>query len=187
MTESQDESSPLPLFAYSALRGISGDLLKRILELPQFVGLKNDKDNFYGQQIYLRVIRSYADPSEFVTMTGGGMNAFLFGYEFGMRAYTDSAAFVAPDRAVAFSKFVEEGNRESAVQIIQEWDELVFMDQWKRTFRGVPTPGYQWMWAHTALHLMGHFKSDRVRFPLRSFNPDDVDSVRKFLLEKGIL
>lgn len=180
------ESSPIPLFAYtlavpSITKGVSVDLLKRIIELPQFIGLKNDTDDFTGQQDYLRVVRLYSDPSEFVVMTGGKMNAFLFGYDFGAKAYGDVVGWFAPEQAIAFIKYMEEGKRKQALQIVRDWEEPMF-ELWRRF-----GCGGHWTGAHTALQLMGLFKSNRMRFPLRTLNPNEAEIVKEFFTEKGVL
>ena len=176
------ESSPLPLFAYSSPRGISIELLKRIIiELPQFVGMKNDTDDFIGHEEYLRVIKRYGDLSKFTAMTGGGWESFLFGYNFGARAYGDMVAWFAPNQSIAFHKFIIGREREQAVALLQDWMEPV-MEQLKR----LNSAGSTWAWGHTVLQLMGFFKSNRMRFPLKTLNPDQVKTVRAFLAEKKV-
>lgn len=179
------ESSPLPLFAYSlAVPGISGgissELLKRILTLPQFVGLKNDKDDFYGQADYLSVVRECSDTSEFAVVTGGSMSSYLFGYDFGQRAFGDVMAWFAPPISLAFSECMDQGKREEAVRIIKAWQEPTW-EQWKR-----PAWGAHYNWARTALRLMGLFESNAARFPMRPLQGEDIESVRRFLDEKQI-
>ena len=80
------EASPLPLFAYTRGRpGVSTDLLRRIIEIPQFIGMKNDTDDYYGQEQYLRLVSQQRGLDHFLVVTGGGLSSVLSGYDHGIR------------------------------------------------------------------------------------------------------
>jgi dihydrodipicolinate synthase/N-acetylneuraminate lyase len=65
------EDSPLPLFAYSLMPMMTPALLRRILDLPQYVGMKNDSGDFYEHRDYLWTIAQQR--AKFTAMTGGSL------------------------------------------------------------------------------------------------------------------
>jgi len=179
-------SSPLPLFAYSLAvpgtsQGISNRLLQRLLTLPQFIGLKNDKDDFYGEADYLQTVREHADTSEFAVITGGSMSSYLFGYDFGQRAFADIVAWFAPEISLAFSKCLDQGRRAEAIRIVKDWQEPT----WKQ-WQNIPGWAPHFTWTRTILHLMGLFESNATRFPTQALQDNDIDAVRKFIADKNI-
>ena len=169
-------SSPLPLLAYTFGKpGISPDLLRRIIEIPQFIGLKNDTDDYYGHELYLRTVRTHSDPDEFVVMTGGGLSSVFFGYEFGVKAYGDGIAWFAPRRSLEFYHYMEAGQRDKALHFIKKFEEPTRL-QWSAL--GI---GQQWSWGHTVLELVGFFESRNMRFPLQALSNEQAAAARAFL------
>jgi 4-hydroxy-tetrahydrodipicolinate synthase len=178
------EASPLPLFAYTLAQpgltgGMSVRLLERILELPQFVGFKNDTGDFYEQTAYLAAIRKGGRP--FAAMTGGSMESFLHGHEFGATAFAAALGMIAPELTLRFADHLDKGEREAALQIVREIEQP--------TSRLFGSFYYLSHWAayHTVLHLRGHFKSDQLRFPLRTLGPEAASQIRAHLETPGIL
>jgi dihydrodipicolinate synthase/N-acetylneuraminate lyase len=56
--------SPLPLFAYTLTipghtAGLTNELLEHILDMPQYVGMKNDSGDFYEHMAYLATIKKH--------------------------------------------------------------------------------------------------------------------------------
>lgn len=178
--------SPLPLFAYSlavpgASAGVSPDLLRRILEIPQFVGLKNDRDDFYGQADYLRTVRENADLSRFMPVTGGSMSSFLFGHELGATAFGTIVGWFAPDAVLEFYRKMLAGERGAAVKMIGEWQDETWAHH--RQYGAL----MHWAWGHAVLMHLRFFRSARMRFPFRTLPDTAMAEVDDFLRRKGIL
>lgn len=176
------DQSPLPLFAYTVAnartKGMSLDLLNRILDIPQFVGMKNDSGDFYEQCEYLRAIRRHGRP--FAAMTGGSMMSFLHGRQFGARAFATSLAFFAPHVPIRFTQSLDEGRPEEAVKIIKEYEEPYYSLE-KKLQR------VHYSFDHTALKFLGLFNSDQMRYPCRRCDNVAEQAIRKFLEEHGLL
>ncbi len=180
------DTSILPLFAYTlavpgVTRGISPDLLERIIEMPQFIGLKNDTDDFYAQAGFLRVVRQTRGVDRFLPVTGGSMSSFFFGYQFGARAFGTAVGWFAPQVATEFHRELCAGNRERAMEIITQWQEPAW-EQWKPLGANMT-----WAWGHAALTHMGLFSSRRMRFPLRTTSDVESAQVRDFLRDRGLI
>jgi 4-hydroxy-tetrahydrodipicolinate synthase len=179
-------TSPIPLFAYTLASpggapGIGPDLLERIIEIPQFIGLKNDTDDFYGEAEFLRIVRQTRGVDRFLPVTGGSMSSFLFGYQFGARAFGTVIGWFAPHVATEFHNELCAGNRERAVEIITQWQEPAW-DQWKRVQTSTA-----WAWGHAVLTHMGFFTSRKMRFPLATTTDAAFAQARRFLCERGII
>jgi len=109
--------SPLPLFAYTmGTSGMSNALLGRILDLPQFLGMKNDSGDFYEHCAYLRTVRLHG--VRFVPMTGGSMMSFLHGRKFGAQAFATAVGMFAPRVPITFTRYLDEGEEEKAVMLV---------------------------------------------------------------------
>ena len=170
------ESSALPLFAYTNIvpavtGGMTNSLLKRILDLPQFVGMKNDSGDFYEHSDYLRTIRQHG--GEFTPVTGGSMRSFLYGYNFGARAFASGLGMIAPHLPISFAAYLNEGKQDMAVKIIREYEEPI-----QSAFAAI---GAYHACCHAVLMLNGLFRSHCIRFPWPTLNKNEVESVKKCL------
>ncbi len=174
--------SPLPLFAYSlavpgVTAGMTTDLLKRILgELPQFVGMKNDSGDFYEHHAYLQTIR--AEGARFAALTGGSMMSFFYGYPFGAQAFACGVGMLAPQAPLDFYACLLQGRADRAAELIKRWEE---------PYSTVFPPLGHWAAFHTALWLLGRFRSRCVRFPLRTLGQEAVAKVGNQLTSWGLL
>lgn len=88
----------------------------------------------------------------------------------------------APQVPIAFTKYLDEGQEEKAVAIIREHGDPSLYELAKPL--GLNN---HWALYHTALKLCGHFKTDRMRFPMQTCDPSAVDAVRRFLSDTRIL
>lgn len=176
------EQSPLPLFGYTlagpGVNGMSLAFLERLLDLPQFVGMKNDSGDFYENCAYLRAVR--LKKAAFAVMTGGSMMSFLHARPFGGMAYAAAIGFFAPRVPLAFSAHLEKGEADQAVELIKEYEEPYY-DLLKKL------PWSNYAFDHTALKLLGQFKSDRMRYPFKTCDREAANAIRKFLVEKRLL
>lgn len=168
--------SPLPLFAYTRGRpGVTTQLLQRILQIPQFIGMKNDSDDYYGQEQYLRTVSSFGNLSEFLVLTGGGLSSVLSGYDYGMRAYGDMTTWYDPKRSLSLYESLKKGARNDLLAHIQSVEGPL------RAYWATLSPGMHWSWGHTVLEQFGFFPSRRMRFPLRTMDAEQAERVREFL------
>jgi len=145
------DDSSLPLFAYALPAGQANvDLLHAIMDMPAFVGEKNDIDDFAGQEYFLQAIESRGLTGQFVAMTGGGLNSVMYGWELGVRAYGDIFTWFAPEHSLAFYEMLRADRRDEAWRFIAEWE---------RPLRHqLETLGVRlWSWGHTVLKLIGQF------------------------------
>ena len=173
------DESPLPLLAYTLLTpGVTAPLLRRIMAIPRFIGIKNDTGDFYEQAEYLRVIRDAGAAERFTSITGGTMASFLHGAQFGARAFATGTAVYAPDVAVAFDEHVKAGHFADAAEQVKQYEQPVV---------AAFAPLGHWACFHAALHLQGFFASPAMRFPLRTLMKDEVAQVRKVLESNGWL
>lgn len=176
------EASPLPLFAYTNTEpsqgGMKSAFLARLLDLPQFVGMKNDAGDFYEHCEYLRVIRLHG--ACFTPVNGGSMMSFLHGRNFGAQAFATSLGMFDPGTVVQFSRLLDEGRRDDAVRLVTEREEP-FIDLCRAL------PFSHWAVLHAILLLNGRFASSRVRFPLLACSEGATDSVRRYPRERGSL
>ena len=176
-------ASPLPLLAYAlggatfggAGAGPGPDLFRRLLDLPQIVGMKNDAGDFYEQTAYLGAVRSSG--RRFEVITGGSMESFLHGRAFGQRVYAVALAMLAPELVLGFDRALGAGDRDAAVRIVREVEQ---------PFGTAIGPLGHWAALHEALRIQGHFPSRTMRFPLRTLTADEAEIVAKTLRELGI-
>jgi len=174
------DATDMPILVYTVGRpGMSVDLLVRIMEaIPQVIGIKNDTDDCYLHTAYLEAV-----PEDFGVVTGGMQRPMVLGYCFGQRCYADAYTMFAPHVAWSFFNCLEQGDVVGAIDIIKRyempWSDLLIygrkMLDSKATMK-------------TVLWLTGHFATNRVRFPRKSFDPAgaEVDLVRRFLEQIGV-
>ena len=173
------QDSPLPLFAYTAPgmgKGISPQLLKRILDLPQFVGMKNDAGDFYEHRAFLSTIRQHG--ARFTPLTGGSMMSFLWGYDFGAQAFTSAYGVGAPSIPLKFYQHLVEGRRAEAERIVTEYEEPMLDDF-------VDMGG--WHALKAALVYRGFYRTWKERFPQHTLTEEEAQRVKAHLEGKGLL
>jgi len=172
------KDSPLPLFAYTLTpAGISADLLRRIMDIPQFIGMKNDSDDFYGQERYLWTVRKHGDPEEFLVMTGGGLSSVALCYDLGVKAYGDTTPWFSPALSLRLYDGFEHGDRALVNRFLAEIESALFFRHWP----GISGGGGTWGWAHAVAYHMGLFASPQMRFPLITLTPEQVAQAKAFL------
>jgi 4-hydroxy-tetrahydrodipicolinate synthase len=173
------EGSSLPLLAYTwGAPGIRPPLLRRILDMPKFIGVKNDTGDFYEQADYLRVIREARAADRFTPITGGTMGLFLYAAPFGARAFATGTAVYAPQVPTSFYDHVRAGRFVDAAEQVRRYEQPV---------TAAFTPLGHWACFHAALSLQGHFASPTMRFPIRTLTKDEIEQVRKMLDVNGWL
>ena len=173
------EDSPLPLFAYTAPgvgKGISPELLKRILDLPQFVGMKNDAGDFYEHRTFLWTIKQHG--ATFTPMTGGSMMSFLWGYDFGAQAFASAFGIAAPRIPLQFYRDLIEGRREEALRLVKDFEEPMLAE--------LADMG-GWAALKAALVYRGFYRTWKERFPQPTLTQAQADRVRAHLEAQGLL
>ena len=178
--------SPLPLLAYtlavpSYSSGMSHDLLKSIIDIPQFVGLKNDSGDFYEEVGYLRVIEQQGKP--FTSITGGTMESFLHAYDFGAQAFATGIGVFAPHLPMQFYRLLCSHERSKAVNIVKKY-ELPLNDLFRRTGKG---NSRHWACFQTILMKKHLLRSNTMREVLRTHASDEEESVLTFVQQMGLL
>ena len=171
--------SPLPLFAYTlpfgTNMGMSTDLLARILDMPQYVGMKNDSGDFYEHRAYLATIKEHG--ARFAPMTGGSMMSFLWGYDFGAQAFCSAYGVMAPEVPIAFHKHLIEGRRDEALQIVIDREEDL-MVKWA---------GFGWFGLRAALVFKGFHPSWQERYPHVTLTDEQAAKVKAYMVDKDML
>lgn len=174
-------ASPLPLLAYALATGAPGsggpsmDLFRRLLEIPEVLGMKNDAGDFYEQSVFLAAVR--ASGRRFEVITGGSMESFLHGSGFGQRAYAVALAMLAPGLVLAFDRALAGGDRDEAVRIVRDIEQ---------PFTAAISPLGHWAALHEALRLQGLFPSRAMRFPLRTLSHEEAGIVARTMASLGI-
>ena len=172
--------SPLPLFAYTLTptggRGMSTELLRRILDLPEYVGMKNDSGDFYEHRDYLAAIREKG--AKFAAMTGGSMMSFLWGYDFGARAFCSAFGAFAPEIPIEFHEHLVAGRRDRALEVVTKYEEPL-IDGW--------SAAGGWAAIRAILVFKGFFSSWQERFPQPTLTADQAESARDHLARHGLL
>ena len=173
------QDSALPLFAYALPMpggpSIGNSLFQRLLELPQFVGMKNDAGDFYEHRAYLAMVRQYK--ARFVAMTGGSMMSFLWGYDFGAQAFCSAFGMIAPEVPIRFYEHLVAGRREEALSIVTD-DEEPLLD----AFSGIGG----WQALRVGIVLKGFYSSWRERFPFRTLTDTEAQIVKQYLEANGL-
>ncbi len=171
--------SPLPLFGYTLTPPGGSPLLPpamlpRLFKTPAYVGMKNDSGDFYEHRDYLWQVRQ-ADAA-FVPMTGGSMMSFLFGYEFGARAFCSAVSMVAPQVPLTFYEHLIAGRRQEAVGIVKDHEEPFIAEM--GDIGG-------WQAIRAALHRLGLFGSRRDRRPWPTLDDAQTDRLMEHLTRQG--
>jgi 4-hydroxy-tetrahydrodipicolinate synthase len=170
------KESPLPLFAYTlGLPGVQPELLKGIIDIPEFIGMKNDSDNFYGQERYLQVIREHGDPEEFLVMTGGGLSSMVLSFDLGMKAYGDTTPWYSPKLSQAMYRALLNNDRALCSRYLKEIETKLWFEIWPPLG---PAAFAHWGWAHAAAYHMGLYRSPRMRFPMVTLTTQQVEQVK---------
>lgn len=171
------EVSPLPLFAYTlGPSGIRTDLLKRIMELPPFIGMKNDTDDFYGQERYLSAVRECGRLDDFLVVTGGGLSSVALTYDLGVRVYGDMTPWYSPALSLRLHEALAAGRRALLTRFLAEIEEPLFFRHWPAI-----GAGGHWGWGHAIACHLGLFASPRMRFPLVNLADEHIAAARGFL------
>jgi dihydrodipicolinate synthase/N-acetylneuraminate lyase len=175
------DGSPLPLFAYTlklpgVAAGMSDALLRRILELPQVVGMKNDSGDFYEHRAYLATIREHG--SRFVPITGGSMMSFLWGYDFGAQAFASGYGMIDPATPLAFYRHLSAGQRDEAVAIVRNREEPMLA-----ALSGIGG----WDALRVGLVCKGLFASWRERFPKSTLTAEQAEQVKGYFVKNGLI
>lgn len=171
------EASPLPLFAYTlSSPGITDDTLKRLIEIPQFIGMKNDTDNFYGQERFLRIVRQHGNPDEFLVMTGGGLSSVALTFDLGVKAYGDVTPWYAPALSLRLYEAFQKGDRALIARFMAEVEEPLRFQHWARIGASA-----NWAWGHAIACHLGLFVSPRMRFPVQTLSADQMAEAGRFL------
>lgn len=175
--ERVSKDSPLPLIAYTwGTPGVKYPVFRKILDMPAFVGMKNDTGDFYEHARYLATVREAGVP--FAVMTGGTMESFLHGRQFGATAYAVGTGIFAPQVPLKFQAAIEAGRREEAIEIVRTIEQPI---TWAFAAMG------HWACFHAAVHLQGLFASPAMRFPLRTLGGEDIQRVGDLLRKHGMI
>ena len=151
------KDSPIPLLAYTlAPNKLSYDVVRQLMAMPQYVGMKNDADDYYMNCQYLKEAREFGQ--DFLIVTGGTISSFLHGHNFGQKYYADVVAMYSPKKSLECYEHIMNGNIEAAVKIIKEYEEPIMR-------AGLARPMGHWTLYHTILKVKGLFKSNNVRYP----------------------
>ena len=170
------DASPLPLFTY-ALPGFQLEFFRRILDVPQFVGIKNDSGNYKPHTNLLRIVRLHG--AKFVCMTGGSMKPYLLVHPLGARAFADiRVAGIAPHLVIEFSRLMDEGRSVEAAKTVQDYEEPMREVFSRLSFRHP---------YRACLYVTGHFKSAFDRETDMMLRPDELPTVRKALTDLELM
>ena len=165
------ERTRLPLLAYES--NYSLGLVKRVARLPRFVGMKCHAE-LYRYYDFIRATRN----DNFGVLSAGQMKHFLFGYLIGSPAYLCPLTPFAPQVGLMFYQALKAGDVPEARRIVYEYEE---------TLLKVTIPlGYPHAYK-SALYLTGRYKTNRMRPPKQTNTPAEIEPLRRYLTEKGIL
>ncbi len=175
------DGSPLPLFAYTlsipgVTAGLSNAMLRRILDLPQFIGMKNDSGDFYEHRAYLETIREHG--SHFVPITGGSMMSFLWGYDFGAQAFASGYGMIDPATPLAFYRHLSGGRRDEALAIVRNREEPMLA-----ALSGIGG----WNSLRVGLVCKGLFASWRERFPSSALTAEQAEQAKGYFMKNGLI
>lgn len=172
------KDSPLPLLSYTLgiPTAMSVDLLKEIIAIDEFIGMKNDSGDFYVNCKYLRVAREN-DPS-FMIITGGTTSSYMHGVKFGQTFYADVMAMFNPKKAIECMNYINSGDFSAATEIIKLYEEPIIK-------LSEVLPGSHWSAYHSILKVKGLFESNYVRYPLQNASCD-IDFLSKYIPIEGL-
>ena len=172
------KDSPLPLLAYSlAPNMLSYDALKKLINIPEYIGMKNDAGDFYQNFQYLRIARQKRE--DFMIITGGTMSSFMAGYNFGQRLYGDVVAMYSPKVSLKCYEAIKSGDSKTASDIIKEYEEPIMQASFE-------IPDGYWTIYHTILKVKGLFKSNFVRYPQTTLTGDLKAISCKYVPERDL-
>jgi dihydrodipicolinate synthase/N-acetylneuraminate lyase len=165
------EKTRLPLLAYESKWSVG--LVKRIAQIPRFVGMKCHAE-LYRYYDCIRGTKEYG----FGVLSAGQMKHFLFGYLIGSPAYLCPLAPFAPDVSLRFYELLTNGDVEAARQIIFDFEEPLL--------KLTALLGYPHAYK-SALYLTGHFKTNSMRPPKMTNTMEEIEPLRRFLRQKRII
>jgi len=164
------DKTRLPLLAYESKWSVG--LVKRVAQLPRFVGMKCHAE-LYRYYDFIRTTQEH----DFGVLSAGQMKHFLFGYLIGSPAYLCPLAPFAPEVALRFYQSLTKGDVEAARQVVFDYEEPLL----KRT----GPLGYPHAYK-SALYLTGHFKTNLMRPPKHTNTMEEIEPLRRFFQQKGI-
>jgi 4-hydroxy-tetrahydrodipicolinate synthase len=165
------EKTRLPLLAYES--GLSVDAVKRIAQIPRFVGMKIHAELFryYG---FIRETQKHG----FSILSGGQMKHLLFGYLIGSPAYLCPLTPFAPQVGLSFFRALENGDYPEARRHVFEYEEPLLEYT-------IPL-GYPACYK-SLIYLAGYYKTNLMRPPKETNPLADLAPLREFLERKGLL
>jgi dihydrodipicolinate synthase/N-acetylneuraminate lyase len=128
--------------------------------------MKNDAGDFYENTAFLAQVRGSG--RRFEVVTGGSMESMLHGHRFGQRVYAVALAMLAPDIAIAFDTALIDGRTDEVTRIVRDIEQ---------PFTELLAPLGHWAALHEALRQQGWFGSRTVRFPLRTLDDAQAETV----------
>lgn len=165
------EKTRLPLLAYE--KKWSRDLVKRIAKIPRYIGMKCHAE-LYRYYDYIRDTRN----DNFGVLSAGQMKHFLFGYLIGSPGYLCPISPFAPEIGLRFFHALQAGDVMTARKIVYEYEEPLLK---------ITGPlGYPQAYK-CGLYLLGLYKTNLMRPPKRSNPMSELEPLREFFLQKGIL
>jgi len=165
------QQTRLPLLAYESKWSIK--LVTRIAQIPHIVGMKCHAE-LYGYYDFIRATKG----SRFAVLSAGQMKHFLFGFLIGSPAYLCPLTPFAPQVGLRFYNALKAGNVTGARQMIFDYEEPLL----KLTIPLRYPHAYK-----SALYLTGHYKTNLMRPPKRTNSPAEIEPLRQFLQEKGLV
>lgn len=170
------EASPLPLFTY-ILGSWPEGFLGRILDLPQYVGMKNDMGDYSDHSDFLRAARLRG--RNFVPVTGGEIRPYIYGHHFGAQTFADLLICgIAPQIVIDFARYVDTGDYPSAVKIIQKYEEPM---------AEIFTPLGLHACFRASRWLIGKAKTYRDCFPNKTLDAREIEKVKSLLKDLELL
>lgn len=170
------DHSPLPLFAYS-LTSWPENFIQRVLDLPQYVGMKNDAGDYEAHSAIINAARRRG--RAFVPMTGGEVRPYLYGRLFGAQAFADLVTCgIAPKVILDFARYADTGDYPAAVEIVRKYEEPL-------------VAAFSPLGLHPTFRvsrwLKGKAKSYHSRFPMQTLDKKGVSTVESVLKKVGLL
>lgn len=147
-------------------------LIQRILQLDQFVGMKEEAlDPEYSNQI----LDNLGGKCEIVG-AGGGMSRYLYrDFDRGSTAFLGGIGNFVPQLEINFYNDMQSGKRENAEEIVTaieaKYFEVVISKGWHPTLK-------------TSLHLMG-LMPEYERSPMKKVPREEVDEIKTFLQKQN--
>lgn len=165
------DKTRLPLLAYESKWSVG--LVKRVAQIPRFVGMKCHAE-LYRYYDFIRTTKEHG----FGVLSAGQMKHFLFGYLIGSPAYLCPLAPFAPEVALRFYQSLTKGDILAARQVVFDYEEPLL--------KHTGPLGYPHAYK-SALYLTGHFKTNLMRPPKHTNTMQEIEPLRKFFKQKGIV